>query len=886
MLSLGEFLNHVLPSEGFKCWVAIKKGNPTHQGLVNTNEELEATLRGIDSRQWNAFFACAAYKTPNNRKAENVLGAKAFWLDIDAGPGKPYADEDAAVEAVDRFAQTVGLPVPTILYSGNGVHCWWVLDRMLTPEEWKPAALRLKQLCEVHGLRADPSRTADIASILRGPQTFNWKDPVNPKPVTCEELQVVIPAAEFLAKLNGNVSPPGNNLAANILSGIGSEPPNMKQGYPDGQRTDAMMKRAGWCVGPWKMSEEDAVKAMLEWNTFNEPPKPEEEIKTAVRNSLRRELENNPPVQAAVIIPDEKPKLPYGFKWGRNMELMATTKDEDNNIVDIVVSPVPLYLAGIRRGENQSDISYQFHYWHPHRQWQEADIPAIEAHGSRCWGVYASEGINIQSHARKYFLTYLDRCIDMIKFKQDDQTRFEQFGWKDNFSAFFHGDTLLRNDGTRLRSQGEKEARKRAKMMAIPKNADAGQWRGASGSLFGDKMQPQEFTLLSGFGAPLMPLLASDEGGAILHMVSPDTGCGKSTVLEAIGSIWGEIDALNIVQRDSWVSKYRTLATLCNLPVIHDEIKYGDTDEVVAFLKSFTTGRDRNRGTRDGSVDHKKARWCTILITAANGSILDLLTESNGDMAQAARVFEITLPKIEKDRFVKGGRLEDILKANRAVVGRTYSEYLLIPGVMGWAEETIHKLFDHYHKVTGASVDHRFLLRLMAANATGGLLAKRAGLIELNPQRAIEWAVERVKERVNERFVFDAPRVLKNILNENIVDCLIVSDAYRPRTPVQVRKPATRALRIRYEIASQRLYISCDAIKKWIVATGRPYTSIVKDLEDQGILIHRGRLKSLGAGTDNMSVQVPCWEINMSHPMMNGELQLVEASQPIVLASK
>ena len=40
-----------------------------------------------------------------------------------------------------------------------------------TPETWARYAHGLKILCVKHGLHADPTRTADISSVLRTPGT-------------------------------------------------------------------------------------------------------------------------------------------------------------------------------------------------------------------------------------------------------------------------------------------------------------------------------------------------------------------------------------------------------------------------------------------------------------------------------------------------------------------------------------------------------------------------------------------------------------------------------------------------------------------------------------------------------------------------------------------
>lgn len=136
-----------------------------------------------------AYFAPAEYLTPDSREAANVSDACGFWMDFDCGEekaaaGKGYPNVIDAQQAVRQFSKDVGLPEPThIVSSGGGLHVYWVLDRVVDRAIWQAYAAKLKRLTKAHGLLADDSRTADIASVLRIPGTLNFKyDP--PRPVS------------------------------------------------------------------------------------------------------------------------------------------------------------------------------------------------------------------------------------------------------------------------------------------------------------------------------------------------------------------------------------------------------------------------------------------------------------------------------------------------------------------------------------------------------------------------------------------------------------------------------------------------------------------------------------------------------------------------------
>jgi len=108
------------------------------------------------------------------------------------------------VNALKAFCDAAGLPRPYLVDSGRGVHAYWPLTADITKQQWKPVADRLKVVCHEHGLDADPARTADVASILRVPETFNFKEdpPLN--------VAVILPAPAtdfetFKAALGGSL---------------------------------------------------------------------------------------------------------------------------------------------------------------------------------------------------------------------------------------------------------------------------------------------------------------------------------------------------------------------------------------------------------------------------------------------------------------------------------------------------------------------------------------------------------------------------------------------------------------------------------------------------------------------------------------------------------
>lgn len=194
------FLRHVLPPAG-PYILTCARGKVKWNVFAATIEELWAKIEAADAspRVEAVYHACASFRVAEHdpkgtlrgqrrlgRTGHNAAGAKALWMDLDGGPGKPYSVARDAAEAVLTFSRDAGLPIPLLVSSGNGCHAYWVLTKPLARDEWLRYAEGLKSLANQHNLAQDPSRTADISSVLRTPGTHNRK--IGVKQVRCGPL--------------------------------------------------------------------------------------------------------------------------------------------------------------------------------------------------------------------------------------------------------------------------------------------------------------------------------------------------------------------------------------------------------------------------------------------------------------------------------------------------------------------------------------------------------------------------------------------------------------------------------------------------------------------------------------------------------------------------
>lgn len=210
-----EFYKKALPSTGVYCIATIDPVvKVTRHKFVENIDELESFVESKRNTKTNIFVALSSFNG-YSRKAEEAKAVKSFFVDLDVGEGKGYESKEDALDAIDKFVLDNELPPPVRIDSGGGVHAYWLFDQDVPATEWKPYAEKFKNFCLSHGLNIDPVVTADLARILRCPDTFNQKtDP----PIPTKVLDSNIPIYSFDQFKNflGEVTQSHDDLIASL----------------------------------------------------------------------------------------------------------------------------------------------------------------------------------------------------------------------------------------------------------------------------------------------------------------------------------------------------------------------------------------------------------------------------------------------------------------------------------------------------------------------------------------------------------------------------------------------------------------------------------------------------------------------------------------------
>lgn len=169
-----ELYERLLPSTGVYCVSGISNGvcRSRFTETLDGVHELIEKFKGDGSN---------VYVTPNSfsghsRSGKYGLRAKSLFVDLDVGDDeKKYPSQAAASDDLERFLDQTGLPVPVVINSGTGLQAYWIFTQDLPVDDWKPLAETFKQFCTGNGLKIDVAVTADVARLMRCPETLNYK---------------------------------------------------------------------------------------------------------------------------------------------------------------------------------------------------------------------------------------------------------------------------------------------------------------------------------------------------------------------------------------------------------------------------------------------------------------------------------------------------------------------------------------------------------------------------------------------------------------------------------------------------------------------------------------------------------------------------------------
>ena len=932
-----NFLQRVLPSAGFYVTTVI---NPDgrRQGFFATVEELAKAVTGLDQRGNNTYFAISAFVEKGNRKQENVRATKVIALDVDCGDGKPYPTWREGLAATGRFIQQMGLPKPLIIHSGNGLHVYWVLTEELEPLRWKPLAEAMKAAAKDKGFEIDPAVPADSARVLRPVGTTNPKSGtqvrmlIDARPAAVEQLAACLSAYMVAHPVSQSRStsssplaqalqvqqdfPPANaTVIATKCQQIGWAAKN--QGDVEEPFWYAMIGVAAHCQDPeataisWSdqhpgYNANETLRKLSHWKTATTGPstcKKFEELRPAGCKGCKFKDKVGTPARLGIQYLEVAPSttapdtaahdvpLPRPFK--RTADGIKMTVDE----TDIDVCKFDIYPVGYGKDESLGYETVRFHWNRPHLGWQELVMrQALLTEGHRDFAtVLADQGIVLLNRNQTgYFQIMLRSYMDELRQKRAMTNLYATMGWKENFSQFVIGDTVLRRntDGSVSEESialASGSARLGHELWHTAGSKDA--WVNFTALLDKADLRAHMFALAVGFSGPLYAFTGLK--GLTVSLYGP-TGGGKSLAQMWIQSIYGNPDKLHFAAKFTQNSLFGRMGLYSHMPMTIDEVTMMDNKEVGDFAYWVSQGRDKARMNRNAEERDAKT-WALPVIVSTNKSMNSKLIASGLDTdAQLARILEVSVPpsKLFTKDSSAGRKIYEFINANYGHVGREFIKRLLELGETGIRAAIAQATEDFRGKYKAQfSGEERFWEQSIILADLAARLAKEWGLIAYDHKDGIEWVLAQVGaiRRAVSEFKIDAFDLLTEYLNENSDATLTVTQTGTNKPMVDFSRVPRGELRVRFEMYRKTngdvfshgtVMLDRTHFRRWLAQRGADYKTFMGEMQDESVIATPKSNKAyLGKDSPIKLGQSYVIGVNLTHPRLQGILS--DADQAI-----
>jgi hypothetical protein len=932
-----NFLQRVLPSAGFYVTTVI---NPDgrRQGFFATVEELAKAVTGLDQRGNNTYFAISAFVEKGNRKQENVRATKVIALDVDCGDGKPYPTWKEGLAATGQFIQQMGLPKPLVIHSGNGLHVYWVLTEELEPLRWKPLAEAIKAAAKDKGFEIDPAVPADSARVLRPVGTTNPKSGtqvrmlIDAQPVIVEQLAACLSAYMVAHPVSQSRSTSSSPLAQALQVQQDFPPANstviatkcQQIGWAAKNQCDveepfwyAMIGVAAHCIDPeataiaWSdqhpgYNANETLRKLSHWKTATTGPstcKKFEELRPAGCKGCKFKDKVGTPARLGIQYLEIAPSttapdtaahdvpLPRPFK--RTVDGIKMTVDE----TDIDVCKFDIYPVGYGKDESLGYETVRFHWNRPHLGWQELVMrQALLTEGHRDFAtVLADQGIVLLNRNQTgYFQIMLRSYMDELRQKRAMTNLYATMGWKENFSQFVIGDTVLRRntDGSVSEESitlASGSARLGHELWHTAGSKDA--WVNFTALLDKADLRAHMFALAVGFSGPLYAFTGLK--GLTVSLYGP-TGGGKSLAQMWIQSIYGNPDKLHFAAKFTQNSLFGRMGLYSHMPMTIDEVTMMDNKEVGDFAYWVSQGRDKARMNRNAEERDAKM-WAMPVIVSTNKSMNSKLIASGLDTdAQMARILEISVPpsKLFTKDSTAGRKIYEFINANYGHVGREFIKRLLELGETGIRAAIAQATEDFRGKYKAQfSGEERFWEQSIILADLAARLAKEWGLIAYDHKDGIEWVLAQVGaiRRAVSDFKIDAFDLLTEYLNENSDATLTVTQTGTNKPMVDFSRVPRGELRVRFEMYRKTngdvfshgtVMLDRTHFRRWLAQRGADYKTFMGEMQDESVIATPKSNKAyLGKDSPIKLGQSYVIGVNLTHPRLQGILS--DADQAI-----
>lgn len=494
-------------------------------------------------------------------------------------------------------------------------------------------------------------------------------------------------------------------------------------------------------------------------------------------------------------------------------------------------------------------------------------------------GMFLTSAEFSEKHLMSLMTTYLENVINTAP----EFDCYDRFGWYETQDPdtkalvphFVTGSGSISHNGMTHVSfaQGTQEI--------------ANKWFEHKGDLEKWKFVPQMYRVLGqpigmlaiclAFAAPLMKYGSGEAQNCILSIYSNESGKGKTSILRAAASIWGDPSKQFFTQMESVAARCRRLGILNNLPAFMDEITNATDEELADLSYTLIGGKEKHKLRASGAEFVKTGDWSTCVFTTSNKSFKAALSKQYG--VTDARLLRVMEYECDFKSYKDQPKVMEYINMCMAVRKDNYG--LAGPHFMYNLLQRPERLDTATIKAENWSMKHgfrpeeRFMAYPLALAMQAGRWACEFGLLDYDMDALEQWCVKEFTAQnraATEEFRTKTMNVLADYLNGRLQNTLVVVDEDRddgcpdPKMssapdPYVVYRPV-KELTVRIVRERKTCFFARYDFIKWCESNGYNYKSIIDDVrKSYNIPVARARV-DLGRNVSWLTTpRVYCYKI-------------------------
>ena len=547
------------------------------------------------------------------------------------------------------------------------------------------------------------------------------------------------------------------------------------------------------------------------------------------------------------------PPYPGNYFRGANGGVYLKTKDKDGNDDVAEIYDRDLYVTKRLRDPIDGPC-YMFEH-HTAREGVQEFVLKME----QCTGreefrkAMGRNDIFILPNQASSLMNYIQKWVKQLHETVDFIDVRTQFGWTENMKSYVIGDKEI--FANRIVANVP-SARTSQYISLFTKKGSLDGWKRIA--KFYDRPKFEEHQMMFGlsFGSPLMKFVPGIPG-AIFHLMSAETGYGKTTGMKGGASVWGNPNSKLILKgKDTGNSGWHRAEVWKNHVLYIDEVSNYLDKDASDFCYAISDGEQKNRMSNKGeNVERYRGEpWDLMCGTSGNSSLAEKMTGFKSlPQGEMARLIE---SPVEKRLFTtqeanEANDLQDDLANHYGHAGTIYIQHVL--QTIEATEDLVIATRDQMLKDAKLESQHRYWVAGTAVTFAGLTIAKDIGLIDWDLEALYRWIIGKlISMRLEMKgMIISIEEIVAEFYQDHPQGWLRVTNPDE-EVMIHTNQPSYSWVG-RAEPTENKLYIFPTKLKEWCVKKGHHYAAvrqlILTQMNGRAYKMRAGRGTQFDVGT-------------------------------------